>query len=84
MSECGFCNKEMESYEANNPHPFFQESDTRVCRACNDFVTATRLSIMAIEDEHSRNVIVKTIETVILMSFAMTRMRENFMDKVKK
>lgn len=40
---CAFCQSPMKDYESNNPAPFvFYGEEWRVCRDCDDFVSAAR------------------------------------------
>lgn len=80
MSECGFCNVEMEPYESNNPFPFFKDSDERVCRDCDNFVTVARNCVAAES--------VPALEEFLKLSFALRRANKEalaqFMEGVKK
>ena len=41
--QCAICANEMREWEGNNPQPLLSDIADRVCRNCNDYVTATRL-----------------------------------------
>ena len=78
--KCAFCNEEMETYESNNPYPFFNGGDERVCRDCNTFVTAARMSV-AKES-------IPALEEFLKLSFGLRRASKEafaqFMKGVKK
>ena len=47
--ECKICNNKMKEFESNNPQPLLSDMDDRVCRDCNDYVTASRLVLRGME-----------------------------------
>lgn len=78
---CAFCESPMKDYESNSPRPFiFDEEPNRVCRDCNDFVTATR--IFARTEKQ-----VEYIQAILTMAFSLRLARKESMkhfEKLKK
>ncbi len=76
--ECKLCKKEMESWESNNPEPLMENIDeNRVCRDCNNFVTATRMSfaLSRIHPEDA-NVICHTLQSILSLAFSLKNATE--------
>ena len=59
---CGFCGTIMAKHESNSPIPFVL--DNRVCRDCDDFVSATRFFCRTEEQ-------VDFIQSVLTMAFSL-------------
>ncbi len=71
--ECKLCKKEMETWESNNPEPLMENIDeNRVCRDCNNFVTATRLhfALSRIHPEETSG-ICHTIQSILSLAFGL-------------
>jgi hypothetical protein len=63
---CALCGSKMKEWESNNPQPLLEDFNDRVCRDCNDYVTATRIILRGADVETTRhicNVISGVIET---------------------
>jgi len=70
--KCKLCKKGMKFRESNNPEPLMENIDeNRVCRDCNNFVTATRMSfaLSRIHPEDA-NVICSTLTNILSMGFS--------------
>ena len=71
--ECKLCKKEMETWESNNPEPLMENIDeNRVCRDCNNFVTATRLhfALSRIHPEETSD-ICHIIQSILSLAFGL-------------
>lgn len=86
MMECAFCGEEMENYQANNPYPFFvAQDDARVCGSCDNFVTSTRLTLMAVKNLDMREIDI--FQDIIQGSFALRNSRlaaEEYLKEMKR
>lgn len=51
MIACKICNTKMEEHESNNPQPLLPNFEDRVCRDCNDYVTASRIVLREADNE---------------------------------
>jgi hypothetical protein len=70
---CAFCQSPMKDYESNNPKPFvFYGGEGRVCRGCDDFVSATRFFARTQEQ-------VEYIQALLEMSFHLRQARKESM-----
>jgi len=75
---CAFCQSPMKDHESNNPAPFiFDEDSNRVCRNCNDFVTATRFFAKTREQ-------VEHIQVILAMAFSLRLVRKESMKQFKE
>ena len=71
---CAFCDEVMQDYESNNPDPFIFESGyDRVCRDCDNFVSATRM-LCTTEEQ------VSFIQNLLMMSFSLKKARKKSME----
>mgnify|MGYP003652507219 CR=1 FL=1 len=52
--QCAICTNEMREWEGNNPQPLLPDMEDKVCRDCNDFVTALRLVLRGTDNETMR------------------------------
>ena len=75
---CGMCGTTMAEHESNSPLPFVL--DDRVCRDCDDFVSATRLFCKTGEQ-------VKFVQELLMMAYAFKGARKEsmkFFEELKK
>ena len=73
--ECKICKSEMREYEGNNPQPLLSDFEDRVCRNCNDYVTASRLVFRGINSQ-SIEIIRGIIVQIISMASFFRKGRE--------
>ena len=71
---CALCGNKMKEYESNNPQPLLEDFNDRVCRDCNDYVTATRIILRGADVETTRN-ICDIIAGVMQMASGLKRSR---------
>ena len=65
--KCKLCEVEMKEFEGNNPQPLLENFKDRVCRDCNDYVTAIRILFRGLDrEEHYR--VCSVIESVMRMA----------------
>ena len=81
--KCAICDEEMKDYESNNPYPLLTGKNERVCRDCNDFVTASRIYFRG-ADEDSKQILCANITNVLKMGFSLKRSREEFMKRMEE
>ena len=81
--KCAICDEEMKDYESNNPYPLLTGENERVCRDCNDFVTASRIYFMG-ADKDSKKILCANIANVLKMGFSLKRSREEYMKRWRK
>jgi len=75
---CAFCESPMKDYESNNPRPFiFYEESSRVCRDCDDFVSATRLFARTGEQ-------VEYIQAILTMAFSLRLAKKESMKEFEE
>jgi len=77
MINCKLCNKEMEEYEGNNPQPLLPNFEDRVCRDCNNFVTATRMYMMGYSPE-TQELLAKLIGQIMQTAYSLGRVHEEW------
>ena len=71
--KCALCQSTMKDYESNNPEPFvFDGGWGRVCRDCNDFVSATRFFARTQEQA-------QYIQSLLEMAFHLRQARKESM-----
>jgi hypothetical protein len=78
--KCKLCEVEMKEIEGNNPQPLLENFEDRVCRDCNDYVTATRLTLRGLDHETMRRVC-DIITSVMQMANSLKQSRINFYEK---
>ena len=81
--ECAMCGCKMKEWESNNPQPLLPNFEDRVCRDCNDYVTASRIILRGMDEEtlrHTCNIIVG----IISMSSGLKRSREHWLKKMEE
>ena len=76
--ECKICNNKMKEYEGNNPQPLLESFEDRVCRDCNDFVTASRLYLRS-ADPHTTQHICDLVVGIMQMAYSLKGSREQLM-----
>ena len=77
MINCKLCNKEMEEYEGNNPQPLLPNFEDRVCRSCDNFVTATRMYMMGYLPE-TQELLAKLIGEIMQTAYSLERTHEEW------
>jgi hypothetical protein len=83
MITCKICNTEMEEHESNNPQPLLPNFEDRVCRDCNDYVTASRIVLREADNEtleHICNVVVG----IMGYATAFKRSREMYLKQMEE
>jgi|GEM_PF-4855626 len=80
---CALCGSEMKEFESNNPQPILEKSEDRVCRDCNDYVTAARMILMRTDMETTR-IICDVIANVIQMGSNLKASREMHMQMMEE
>tara|TARA_R100000329_G_scaffold28308_1_gene26237 strand:+ start:250 stop:522 length:273 start_codon:yes stop_codon:yes gene_type:complete len=75
---CALCGSKMKEWESNNPQPLLEDFNDRVCRDCNDYVTATRFILRGADVETTRH-ICDVIANVMRMASGLKRGRESWM-----
>ncbi len=81
--ECALCGCEMKEWESNNPQPLLPDMEDRVCRDCNDYVTATRIFLRGADVETTRR-ICNIFAEIMQMASALRKSRENWMKKMEE
>ena len=81
--ECKICNSKMKEFESNNPQPLLPDFNDRVCRECNDYVTASRLVLRGMEP-HSLEVMGTFIVQIMGMATSLKRSREQHMKQMEE
>ena len=76
--ECKICISKMKEYESNNPQPLLSNFEDRVCRDCNDFVTASRLYLRS-ADPHTTQHICDLVVGIMQMAYSLKGSREQLM-----
>ena len=79
---CAICGSKMKEWESNNPQPLLEDFNDRVCRDCNDYVTATRIILrgayIKFDVETTRH-ICDVIANVMRVASGLKRGRESWM-----
>jgi len=81
--ECKICKWEMKEWESNNPQPLLPDMDDRVCRDCNDYVTATRIILRGAEEESARP-IYNIIVNIMSMASGLKKSREHWLKQMEE
>jgi hypothetical protein len=81
--ECALCGCEMKEWESNNPQPLLPDMEDRVCRDCNDYVTASRI-ILRGADRETLEHICNIIAGIISMASGLRKGRESWMKKMEE
>jgi hypothetical protein len=80
--ECKICNEKMMEFESNNPQPLLEDFGDRVCRDCNDYVTAVRILFRNIpyeDHKHISNIILNVMK--MANSLKRSRLDAHYMYK---
>jgi|TARA_R100000030_G_scaffold77390_1_gene60272 hypothetical protein len=72
--KCKLCEVEMKEFEGNNPQPLLADFEDRVCRDCNDYVTATRLLLRSL-DPYEHELVCFYIASVMKTASSLKRSR---------
>ena len=81
--ECAICGCKMKEWESNNPQPLLPNMEDRVCRDCNDYVTASRITLRGADQEtlgHICNIIV----SIMSMASGLKKSREHWLKKMEE
>ena len=81
--ECKMCNNKMKEYESNNPQPLLPDFNDRVCRECNDYVTASRI-VFRDMDSHTLEVLCANVEQVLRLAHSLRNGREQYMKQMEE
>ena len=81
--ECKICGCKMKEWESNNPQPLLPNFSDRVCRDCNDYVTASRLVLRGMEPS-SIEVMGSIIVQIMGMASSLKRSREMYMKRMEE
>ena len=79
--ECAICGCKMKEWESNNPQPLLPDMDDRVCRDCNDYVTATRLILRGAD---SMRPICNIIVNIMSMASGLKKSREHWLKQMEE
>tara|TARA_R100001510_G_scaffold53755_1_gene55654 strand:+ start:532 stop:810 length:279 start_codon:yes stop_codon:yes gene_type:complete len=82
--ECKLCNEKMMEFESNNPQPLLENFEDRVCRDCNDFVTASRILLRGIEPKDSHEWVCAIVAGVIQMGNSLKQSRLKAFEQLKE
>jgi len=72
--KCKLCEVEMKEFEGNNPQPLLENFEDRVCRDCNDYVTASRILLRGLDREYNEWVCA-LISSVMKMASSLKQSR---------
>jgi len=78
---CALCGSKMKEWESNNPQPLLEDFNDRVCRDCNDYVTATRIILRGADVETTRY-ICNIIAEIMQMASALNRSRHQMQEQM--
>ena len=81
--ECKLCNEKMMEFESNNPQPLLENFEDRVCRDCNDYVSASRILLRGLDREAHEGVC-SMIASVIQMASSLKRSRLKAYEQLKE
>ena len=81
--ECKICNNKMREFESNNPQPLLPDFNDRVCRECNDYVTASRLVLRGMEP-HSLEVMGGFIVNIMKVASSLKNSREQHIKQMEE
>ena len=82
--ECKLCNEKMMEFESNNPQPLLENFEDRVCRDCNDFVTASRILLRGVEPKEIHNWVCALVAGVIQMGNSLKQTRLQAFEQLKE
>ena len=81
--KCKLCEVEMKEFEGNNPQPLLEDFEDRVCRDCNDYVTASRILLRGLDREPHEGVC-SIIASVMQMASSLKRNRLKAYEQLKE
>ena len=81
--KCKLCEVEMKEFEGNNPQPLLENFEDRVCRDCNDYVTATRLLLRSL-DPYEHELVCFYIASVMKTASSLKRSRLQAYEQLKE
>lgn len=81
--KCKLCEVEMKEFEGNNPQPLLANFEDRVCRDCNDYVTATRLLLRNVS-EIEYDLVCFYIASVMKTASSLKRSRLKAFEQLKE
>ena len=81
--KCKLCEVEMKEFESNNPQPLLENFEDRVCRDCNDYVSASRILLRGLDSEAHEGVC-SIIASVMQMASSLKRSRLQAYEQLKE
>tara|TARA_R100001509_G_scaffold148046_1_gene105638 strand:- start:162 stop:425 length:264 start_codon:yes stop_codon:yes gene_type:complete len=81
--QCKICECKMKKHESNMPQPLLEDSNDRVCRDCNDYVTAFRIIFRGVDEETLRHM-GNVIADIMCMAAGFKRSREFWLKKMEE
>ena len=81
--KCKLCEVEMKEFESNNPQPLLENFEDRVCRDCNDYVSASRILLRGLDREAHEGVC-SIIASVMQMASSLKRSRLQAYEQLKE
>jgi len=82
--ECKLCNEKMMEFESNNPQPLLENFEDRVCRDCNDYVTASRILLRGVVPKDSHEWVCALVAGVIQMGNSLKQSRLQAYEQLKE
>ena len=82
--KCKLCEVEMKEFEGNNPQPLLENFEDRVCRDCNDYVTASRILLRGIKPKEEHEWVCAMIARVIQTASSLKRSRLKNYEQLKE
>lgn len=82
--ECKLCNEKMMEFESNNPQPLLYNFEDRVCKDCNDYVSAVRILLRGIKPKAEHEWVCAIIASVIQMANSLKQSRLSAYEKLKE
>lgn len=83
MITCKICNTEMEEHESNNPQPLLPNFEDRVCRDCDDYVTASRIVLRGADNE-TLEYICNVVVGIMRYATALKKSREICLEQMEE
>ena len=81
--KCKLCEVEMKEFEGNNPQPLLENFEDRVCRDCNDYVSASRILLRGLDREAHEGVC-SIIASVMQTASSLKRSRLKAYEQLKE
>jgi hypothetical protein len=82
--ECKLCNEIIMEFESNNPQPLLENFEDRVCRDCNDYVTAVRILLRGVEPKDMHEWVCSLVAGVIQMANSLKQSRVQTYEQLKE